>query len=395
MDLGKDRKYLVLQGGGALGAYQAGAYEALHAAGIRPEWIAGISIGAINAAIIAGSPEDRRVANLRRFWEMATGGPARLPLDTGPLLRKWLNEYSAAFASTAGVNGFYLPRALMPWQFLTEPDAAISLYDTSPLIETLQGIIDFDLINRGKVRLSLGAVDVETGNFAYFDNQPCRMRAAPAPITAHHVAASGALPPGFPPVEIDGRRYWDGGLVSNTPFQWVIDERDTREDICVFQIDLFSARGTMPRDMSDVLAREKEIRYSSRTRLNTTEAARMERYRKALHRLLDKLPAELADDRDVRFLRTLDQRGAVTAVHLIYARKPYETHSMDNEFSRLTMEEHWRAGHDDVMRTFASPQWQNRVIPEDGFVSIDYRRDHAQHRPEDRFRSSDRHDAQA
>ena len=377
MDIGKDRKYLVLQGGGALGAYQAGAYEALHEAGVRPEWIAGISIGAVNAAIITGSAEDKRVDNLRRFWEMATSGPASLPVQTGPVIRKWLNEYSAAFAASAGVNGFYLPRSLMPWQYVADPDAAISLYDTMPLIDTLNQLVDFDRINHAKLRLSLGAVDVETGNFAYFDTHPCRQRDRPAPITAHHVAASGALPPGFPPVEIDGRFYWDGGLVSNTPFQWIMDERDTREDICVFQVDLFSARGAMPRDMSDVLAREKEIRFSSRTRLNTNEAARHERYRQAIRRLLDKLPPELADDGDVKYLKAQDNRGAVTAVHLIYARKPYETHSMDNEFSRLTMEEHWRAGYDDVMKTFASPQWTHRVIPEDGFVSIDYRRDHA------------------
>lgn len=380
MDLGRDRKFLVLQGGGALGAYQAGAYEALHSVGVRPEWIAGISIGAINAAIIAGSPDDKRVENLRRFWEMTTYGPGSLPVDSGPLLRKWLNEYAAAFAATTGVNGFYVPRSVMPWQYLTEPDAAISFYDTSPLIDTLNTLVDFDLVNRRRMRLSLGAVDVLTGNFAYFDTHPCRQRGEPVPITAHHVAASGALPPGFPPVEIDGRFYWDGGLVSNTPFQWVMDERDTHEDICVFQIDLFAARGAMPRDMSDVLAREKEIRYSSRTRLNTNEAARQERHEKALRRLLDRLPPEFADDRDVRLLRTREDRGAVTAVHLIYARKPYQTHSMDNEFSRLTMEEHWRAGYDDVMKTFASPQWTNRVIPDDGFVSIDYRRDHA--RPE-------------
>lgn len=377
MDLGKDRKYLVLQGGGALGAYQAGAYEALHAAGIRPEWIAGISIGAINAAIIAGSPDDRRVANLRRFWEMATCGPSALPVETSPLIRKWFNEYSAAFSAASGVNGFYVPRALMPWQYAADPDAAISLYDTTPLIDTLNQLVDFDLVNRGEIRLSLGAVDVITGNFAYFDNHPCSQCERPVPFTAHHVAASGALPPGFAPVEIDGRFYWDGGLVSNTPFQWIIDERDTRADICVFQVDLFSALGTMPRDMSDVLAREKEIRYSSRTRLNTNEAARHERYEKALHRLLSRLPPEFADDLDVRYLKAQRDRGAVTAVHLIYARKSYETHAMDNEFSRLTMEEHWRAGYDDVTRTFASPQWNNRVIPEDGFVSIDYRRDHA------------------
>jgi NTE family protein len=380
MDLGKDRKYLVLQGGGALGAYQAGAYEALHEAGIRPEWIAGISIGAINAAIIAGSPDGKRVENLRRFWETATSGPAALPLAAGQHMRKWLNEYAAAHAATMGVNGFYIPRMLMPWQYAAEPNAAISLYDTTPLIDTLNTLVDFDLVNSGHVRLSLGAVDVVSGNFAYFDTHPCRMRKNAEPLTARHVAASGALPPGFPPVEIDGKFYWDGGLVSNTPFQWVVDERDTREDICVFQVDLFSAVGSMPRDMSDVLAREKEIRFSSRTRFNTNEAARHERTEKALRRLLDKLPPELADDRDVRYLKSLDDRGAVTAVHLIYARKPYETHSMDNEFSRLTMEEHWRAGYDDVIRTFASPQWKNRVIPADGFVAIDYRRDHA--RPE-------------
>lgn len=380
MDLGTDRKYLVLQGGGALGAYQAGAYEALHEAGVRPEWIAGISIGSINAAIIAGSPEKRRVDNLRRFWETATSGPTSLPFRTGPLIRKWLNEYSAAFSATSGVNGFYIPRSMMPWQYAAEPKAAISVYDTTPLIDTLNELVDFDRINHGAIRLSLGAVEVETGNFAYFDTHPCRLRKEPVPLTAHHVAASGALPPGFPPVEIDGKHYWDGGLVSNTPFQWVIDERNTREDICVFQVDLFSALGELPRDMSDVLAREKEIRFSSRTRLNTNEAARHERYEKALRRLLGKLPPDLANDPDVNYLKSQDDRGAVTAVHLIYARKPYETHSMDNEFSRLTMEEHWRAGYDDVVKTFASPQWKNRVIPNDGFVAIDYRRDHA--RPE-------------
>ena len=379
MDLGKDKKYLVLQGGGALGAYQAGAYEALHDAGVRPEWIAGISIGAINAAIISGNPEGKRVEKLRAFWEMASGGPKTLPFETGPLIRKWLNEYSSAFNAAAGVNGFYLPRSLMPWQYVADPNAAISLYDTSPLIETLETLVDFDLINSRVVRLSLGAVEVLTGDFAYFDNHPCRQRHVPRPITAQHVAASGALPPGFPPVEIDGKYYWDGGLVSNTPFQWVLDERRTRDDICVFQVDLFAAEGMMPHDMSDVLAREKEIRFSSRTRLNTNEAARNERHDKALKRLLDRLPPEFADDGDVRILRKQEDRGAVTAVHLIYARKPYETHSMDNEFSRLTMEEHWKAGYDDVRKTFASRQWLNRVIPDDGFVSIDHHRDDKQH----------------
>ncbi|MFM2277935.1 MAG: hypothetical protein RLZZ444_166 [Pseudomonadota bacterium] len=366
MELGNDRKMLVLQGGGALGAYQAGAYEALHQAGIRPEWVAGISIGGINATIIAGSPPERRIENLRRFWDMAASGPARLPFDLSSSARKWMNEQSATMNALTGVAGFYYPRAFMPWQFVTDPIARISLYDTSPLIETLETLVDFDLVNRRDVRLSLGAVNVATGNFAYFDNHDNK------PITAHHVAASGALPPGFPPVEIDGDLYWDGGLVSNTPLQWILDKRDMGDDICVFQIDLFSARGDLPRDMSDVLAREKEIRYSSRTRHNTDEAARKARYEKALKRLLSRLPKELHDDPDVHFLRNHDQQGAVTVVHLIYRRKLYETHMMDNEFSRLTMEEHWKAGFDDVRETLNCPSWTNRRIPDDGFVTIDH-----------------------
>ena len=366
MELGGDKKMLVLQGGGALGAYQAGAYEALHAAGVRPEWIAGISIGSINASIIAGSPAEKRVENLRTFWDMIAAGPASLPGAHDLPIRKWFNKYSAASSSIIGVNGLYLPRALMPWQYVTEPNAAISLYDTSPLLATLEELVDFDLVNAKKVRLSVGAVNVTTGNFAYFDNH------GKTALTPLHVAASGALPPGFPPVEIEGQFYWDGGLVSNTPLHWVMDRRTNGEDICIFQVDLYSARGQMPRDMSDVLAREKEIRYSSRTRLNTNEVARIERLEKTLRRLLDKLPPELADDPDVKYLRRSEHRGAVTVVHLIYRRKPYETHSMDNEFSRLTMEEHWKAGYDDVQQTFACSSWRNRVIPHDGFLAIDH-----------------------
>jgi NTE family protein len=363
---GEDKKLLVLQGGGALGAYQAGAYEALHEARIRPEWVAGISIGSINAAIIAGSPEERCIDNLRAFWEMVTAGPSSVFASAEVALREWFNEYSAAASSIAGVNGLYLPRTVMPWQYLSDPSAAISFYDTSPLLKTLGDLVDFDLINARKVRLSVGAVNVETGNFAYFDNH------GKEALTPRHIAASGALPPGFPPVEINGQFYWDGGLVSNTPLQWVMDRRMNGENVCIFQVDLFSARGSMPRDISDVLAREKEIRFSSRTRYNTNEVARNERIDKALHRLLGKLPAGMAEDPDVQFLRREEHRGAVTVVHLIYRRKPYETHAMDNEFSRLTMEEHWKAGYDDVRQTFACSSWKNRVIPHDGFLAIDH-----------------------
>lgn len=366
-----DKKILVFQGGGALGAYQAGAYEALHDAGIRPEWIAGISIGAINSAIIAGSPEGRRIENLRSFWDMVTSGPQAIPLGEEPLLRRMFNEFSAIKAATFGVEGFYTPRLARPLGWLTGGTSAISFYDTTPLFDTLDRLVDFDLVNRGPVRLSVGAVEVERGNFRYFDSLEMQNRGG---LDARHIAASGALPPGFPPVEIDGRHYWDGGLVSNTPLQWIMDKRDHAEDICIFQLDLFNAHGPLPRDLMEAAAREKEIRFSSRTRLNTDIAREHECTRKAVKRLLARLPAEFADDPDVRYLMDRQDGGGTTVVHLIYERKHYETNNMDYEFSRVTMEDHWRMGFDDVKATLACRQWVNRRIPQDGFVTIDRHR---------------------
>ncbi|HWU63516.1 MAG TPA: patatin-like phospholipase family protein [Ensifer sp.] len=370
MSILSDKKIIVFQGGGALGAYQAGAYEALHEAGIRPEWIAGISIGAINSAIIAGSPEEKRVENLRRFWELVTSGPRTIPIGEEPLLRRFFNEFSASWAATFGVKGFYKPQLPDPMAFFGGL-APIAFYDTSPLIETLESLIDFDLLNRGPTRLSVGAVEIESANFRYFDSAQLKNRGG---INALHIAASGALPPGFPPVEIEGKHYWDGGLVSNTPLQWIMDRRDHKEDICVFQVDLFSASGNMPRDMLEAAAREKEIRFSSRTRLNTQIAREQEKMRKALKRVLAKLPQELGNDPDVQYLLGEQDGGGTTVVHLIYRRRGYETSTMDYEFSRITMEDHWRAGYDDVKETLACGQWINRRIPEDGFKTIDRRR---------------------
>jgi NTE family protein len=363
-----DKKILVFQGGGALGAYQAGAYEALHSEGIRPEWIAGISIGAINSAIIAGSPEDKRVENLQDFWNMVTSGPQSLPLGEEPLLRRWFNEFSAASAATLGVEGFYTPRLARPLGWLTGGTAAVSFYDTTPLMDTLDRLVDFEMINKGGSRLSVGAVEIESGNFKYFDSFDLQNQGG---IDARHVAASGALPPGFPPVEIDGKHYWDGGLVSNTPLQWVMDKRDHAEDICVFQLDLFNARGHMPRDLMEAAAREKEIRFSSRTRFNTDVAQNQERTRHALKRLLSRLPEGFEDDPDVAYLKKMHDGGGTTVVHLIYRRKRYETNTMDNEFSRVTMEDHWRTGFDDMKATLSCKQWTDRRIPDEGFVTID------------------------
>jgi NTE family protein len=363
----REETVLVLQGGGALGAYQAGVYEALRDTGHLPDWIAGISIGAINGAIIAGNPPERRVERLRAFWERVSSQLLLGPIGAGEQARSYYNDASAAFAVLFGLPGFFEPRLTPPWLYPPGAPQGLSYYDTAPLRQTLEDLVDFDLINARRVRLSVGAVNIRTGNFAYFDN-------AEQDIRPEHIMASAALPPGFPPIEIDGEHYWDGGLVSNTPLQYVLDETP-RPDMVVFQVDLFSARGSLPRSIFDVSEREKDIRYSSRTRLNTDVARHEQALRRATHRLLAKLPANLKDDADAKLLRTASCNAAVTIVHLIHRRKDYFTQSKDYEFSRHSIEEHWAAGGDDVQHTFRHKAWQHRTIPTDDVKVFDLTRD--------------------
>lgn len=354
---------LVLQGGGALGAFQAGVYEELTAEGIVPRWIAGISIGAINAALIAGNPPEARVGALREFWRQVSAWQPGTPewgSETGRLIA---SEVSASAAAMFGAPGFFLPRMPPAWMQPPGAPGAISLYDTAPLARTLSELVDFDRLNDGDIRLSIGAVHVESGNFVYFDTR--RQRLGP-----EHIMASGALPPGFPPVAIDGELYWDGGIVSNTPLQVVLDE-EPRPDLCIFQVDLFSARGEIPRTVIESLERAKDIRYSSRTRLNTDAFKRLQQARGALHRLLEKLPDALADDEDVAMLRRLSCDAGVTIVHLINKRRAHHTQSKDYEFSRQTVEEHWAAGREDVRHTLAHPSWTGRTRPRRGVEVLD------------------------
>lgn len=362
-----ERTVLVLQGGGALGAYQAGVYEELAATGHVPEWVAGISIGAINAALIAGNPPERRVARFRGFWEMVSSSLLAGPVVPGERAREIFNDSSAAFAAIFGLPGFFRPRFPPAPAFPAGAPEALSFYETNPLRRTLEEFVDFDLINARKLRLSLGAVNIRTGNFAYFDNH--RQLIGP-----EHVMASGALPPGFPPIEIDGEHYWDGGLVSNTPLQYVLDE-SPRPDMLIFQVDLFSARGPMPRTLSEVSEREKDIRYSSRTRLNTDVFREQQALRRATYRLLAKLPDGFENDPDVALLRKLKCDAAVTIVHLIHRRKNYHTQSKDFEFSRHSVEEHWQAGIEDVRRTFRHEAWRTRTRPQGDVLVLDLTRD--------------------
>src|SRR4051812_2538146 len=358
---------LVLQGGGALGSYQAGVYEGLCDDGHSPDWVAGISIGAINAALIAGNPPDQRAERLRTFWERVSSGVQGEPLVPGERARARFNEASAALIASFGVPGFFTPR--WPPALFYPPGApqALSYYDTASLKATLETLVGFDRINAREIRLSVGAVNVRTGNFVYFDNAHDR-------IGPEHIMASGALPPGFPPVEIDGEHYWDGGLVSNTPLEYVLDQESTK-DLKVFQVDLFSARGPMPRTLVEAAEREKDIRYSSRTRLNTDTAMRLRKAKAAFRRLAEKLPPELRQDPDTAFLSEVTHENAVTIMQVIYRRKNYEGNAKDYEFSRQTMLEHWAAGRADVRRAFRQRGWMDHAREEDGLSVFDLTRD--------------------
>jgi NTE family protein len=357
---------LVLQGGGALGAYQAGVYEALSEAGIEPNWIAGISIGAINAAIIAGNASNDRVDRLRRFWTQVTSdGPGNACLDfaRGDAMRQLLNQMSAGYAVAIGARGFFKQRAVPP---LFQPGGTIdatSFYDTRELKRTLERLTDFDRINAGMTRFSVGAVNVGTGNFVCFDT-------GTHTIQPEHVMASGALPPGFPAVEIEGEFYWDGGLVSNTPLQWVV-ETEPRRDTLAFQVDLWSARGEFPRNIFEVITRDKEIRYSSRTRAGTNQFKRIQSLRRAAAALLDNLPDDLKNTPEAKLLGTAADRKVYNIVHLIYRAKNYEGHSKDYEFSRLSMEEHWRAGYHDARRTLRHAEVLKRPSNHEGVFTFD------------------------
>lgn len=334
---------LLLQGGGALGSYQAGVYERLDELGIDVTWVAGISIGAVNAAIIAGNPPDMRKRRLKKFWYTLTGGMPNIVLPEIDPIREAAHLTAAATVATFGVPGMFRPRL---WPATMAPEGspgAISFYDTAPLKETLDACIDWDLLNDGPVRLSVGAVNVETGNFSYWDTRGTRSNTR---IDARHIMASGALPPGLPPIEIDGCWYWDGGIVSNTPLSHVLDRQS--EDMLVFQVDLFPASGAMPRQMTDVYSRAKDIQYSSRTRQVTDQYLRLRREHAAIKALLDKLPPELRDDVDAQRLRDMMDSGSVNIVHLIYRTRDWESGAKDFEFSRATMLDHWAQGRDAV-----------------------------------------------
>jgi NTE family protein len=354
---------LVLQGGGALGSYQAGVFEEIADSPWQPDWVAGISIGAINAAIIAGNAPQDRVAKLRRFWETVTTPPrwagwTDLALGAVPDLRR---QAGAANAVLFGQAGFFAPQP--PGAWLGEPPP-VSFYDTAALKGTLESLVDFDRINHPDgMRLSVGAVNVETGNFAYFDS-------AEKPLRAEHIMASGALPPGFPAVEIDGEHFWDGGLVSNTPLQYVMVKLP-RVSRLIFQVDVFPARGRLPRTLLEAAEREKDIRYSSRTRAGSDVARTVQDLRHNINTLLGNLPPALRATPEARFLEQFACVTTMDIAQLIYRPQDEQGQAKDYEFSRATMEERWAHGRADARETLDAAPWCAPMPADAGARSFD------------------------
>lgn len=358
-----DRRVLVLQGGGALGAYQAGVFDGIASLGFKPDWVAGISIGAINAALIAGNPPERRVERLREFWTRASERTAFMHPASFDAMRPYLNAMSAAQSIALGVPGFFVPRVAPPVIGRFNDPGALSLYDTRPLKATLEELVDFDLINSRQVRLSLGAVNVRTGATVFFDNE--RTRIGPA-----HVMASGALPPGFPPVQIDGEWYWDGGISSNTPLWHVVDE-GYRNSALIVQVDLFSGAGALPQSLSEVQERMKDIQYASKARFGSARIRELEELRGSLRRVLDKLPEELRSDPDVQRLAGISKRGAVALVHFTNRHNTRSSDFKDYEFSRATMSELWEGGLSDVRGAIERQAWRNVIELAEGIRIFD------------------------
>ena len=338
---------LVLQGGGALGSYQAGVYEALASSHYQPGWVAGISIGAINAAIIAGNAPGRRVERLRAFWDEITAPTSLWPAAPDGPLADWQQRASALTSVLFGQPGFFAPRGPQDW---FSPDRLVSFYDTAALRGTLERVVDFDRINDSReIRLSVGAVNVRTGVFSYFDSDKIAIR-------PEHVMASGALPPGFPPVEIDGELYWDGGLFSNTPLQYMVDCIPRRSRL-IFQVDVFQAYGCVPTDLDEVNERDKDIRYSSRTRVVTDTLRERHNVRHTINELYKLLPPEIANTPQAK---RLYEHGCVTEMDialLIYRPMALQGASKDFEFSRATMEARWQAGLTDARTTLLASPW--------------------------------------
>ena len=356
------RLALVLQGGGALGSYQVGVFEALSESGFVPDWIAGTSIGAINGAIIAGNPPALRLQRLSEFWGGICHDWGVDQSTSGNALRQIWSLFGALQAIAVGQPGFFAPRLFPPW-FAGSGAASSSLYDTEEFRATLSRVVDFDYLATSPVRLSLGAVHLVSGRLRYFDSAMQR-------LGPEHVMASGALPPGFPAVEVEGELYWDGGVYSNTPLEILLYDYPRVNTLC-FMVDLFTADGDEPRTIPETLARQKDIQYASRSRDHIDAYAQLHNLRRAVRALYQRLPAAEREDPAVRALADLGCRTTMEIVHLTYRDSGWELSTKDADFSRCTLEERRRHGYDDARRAIEQAKWLDPVSPDVGVVVHD------------------------
>lgn len=350
---------LVLQGGGALGAYQVGAYQALHEAGIEPDWVIGTSIGAINAALIAGNRREQRLAKLSEFWE---GVEWHQPLGVSAALPWWIAGPASNFSTlTMGVPGFFEPNP-KSWLGVRAPlgieDA--SYYRTDQLRITLTRLVDFDLIGRNSTRLTVGAVNARTGAMRYFDSRR-------EPLNVSHVMASGALPPAFPAVRIDGEPYWDGGIYSNTPTEAVLDD-NPRKSSTVFSVHLWNPSGTEPQSIWDVLGRQKEIQYSSRAVSHVNRQKQIHRLRHVINEMARHVPERDRKSDEVRELMSWGCKTTVHIVRLLAPRLDGEDHTKDIDFTPTGIKARWAAGYADTRDAIAKKPWDCEVDPLEGLL---------------------------
>jgi NTE family protein len=348
---------LVLQGGGALGAYQAGVYQALHEAGIAPDWVIGTSIGAINAALIAGNEPERRLERLEAFWATIEHSPALDAFGGLPWFGRALPNWTAL---TSGIAGFFRPNALafLGLHVPLSPEAA-GYYTTKPLEATLEELVDFERLASGAPRITVGAANVRTSEMTYFDSRKM-------PLTARHIMASGALPPAFPPIRIGDELYWDGGILSNTPVEAVFDDNPRRNSL-IFAVHIWNPSGPEPESIWQVMGRQKDIQYSSRALSHIRRQRQIHRLRHVIGELASALPEAERNRPEVRELASYGCLTQMHVVRLLAPRLDNEDHTKDIDFTRSGIRTRWTAGYEDARRMVAEAPWQGEVDPLDGF----------------------------
>jgi NTE family protein len=350
---------LVLQGGGALGAYQVGVYQALHEAGIEPDWVIGTSIGAINAALISGNRPEDRLARLNEFWQRVEQPSPLTGLFDWMGLGNWLSNFNTV---ARGIPAFFTPNSLAIGGSKAEVGVeSASYYSTAPLRETLNELVDFTYLCECRTRLTVGAVNACSGHMRYFDNRS-------APLTADHVMASGALPPAFGAIRIDGEPYWDGGIYSNTPIEAVLDDKPRRDSL-IFAVNVWHQTGPEPASIWQVMSRQKDIQYASRADSHIVRQKQIHRLRHVIRELHKQIPRNRQNDEQVKELASWGCGTTMHVAHLLAPRVDGEDHSKDIDFTSAGIHARRSAGYADTMRMVERSPWNSVTVdPMEGVI---------------------------